>query len=160
MNTNQFFSITHRPSRGISRGALFSIVPAGSDKRTTVQPSKPKSTSKIALGKKGLRVCTFNIDIDNGAPESLARELSRLDISIAGLQEVRFPGQGEMSIDGYQIFWSGRSDGKKQEGVALCINRTLRATLKEWRPINEKLLFAKFGHTRRNLTILVCYAPT
>ena len=26
--------------------------------------------------------------------------------------------------------------------------------------INERLLFAKFGHTRGNLTILVCCAPT
>ena len=89
-------------------GVLASIVPAGSDKRTTVLPSKPKSTSKIALAKKGLRVCTFNVRTlnDTRAPKFLARELSRLDISIAGLQEVCFPGQGEMSVDGYEIVWS------------------------------------------------------
>ena len=116
MKKKQFSSIPHRPSRGISRGALSSIVPAGSDMRTTVQPSKPKSTTKITLAKKGLRVCTFNVRTlnDTGAPESLARELSRLDISIAGLQEVCFPGQGKMSVDGYEIFWSGRSDGKRK----------------------------------------------
>ena len=91
---------------GISRGALSSIVPAGSDKRTTVQPSKPKGTTKIALAKTGLRVCTFNVRTlnDTGAPESLARELFHLNISIAGLLEVRFPGQGKMSVDGNKIF--------------------------------------------------------
>ena len=117
------------------------------------KPSKPKSTTKIALAKKGLRVCTFNVRTlnDTGAPEFLVRELSRLNISIAGLQEVRFPGQGEMSMDSYEIFWSGRSDGKKQEDVAICVNRKLRVTLKQWRPINERLLLAKFRHTTRSL---------
>ena len=149
MNKNIISTIPHRPSRGLSRGALSSIVPAGSDKRTTVQPSKPKSTIKIALAKNGFRVCIFNMRTLNttGAPKFLARKLSRLDIYIAELQEVRFPGQGEMSVDGYKIFWSGRSDSKKLEGVASCINCKLKATLKEWRPINERLLFAKFGHT-------------
>ena len=37
----------------------------------------------------------------------LARELSRLNVAIAGLREVRWTGHGETSIDNYKLILSG-----------------------------------------------------
>jgi len=55
----------------------------------------------------------------------LDEELQRWNIQVAGLQEVRWLDSGEVSIGDNAFIWSGRNDGKHQEGVALAVQRKL-----------------------------------
>ena len=72
----------------------------------------------------GLQVCTLNVRTlaAIGAATLLDRELTRLNIGIAGLQEVRWLGTGELSAGDRKFLWSGGPEGGiKQYGVALAI---------------------------------------
>ena len=60
-----------------------------------------------------------------------------------------------MSVDGYEIFWSVRSDGKKQEGVALCINRKLRDTQRMAANQREAAIFQVRAYQRKPHNICV-----
>ena len=74
-----------------------------------------------------MNVCTLNTQTRNstGAATLLDQELQRWNIQVAGLQEVRWLDSGEVSIGDTAFIWSGRNDGKHQEGVALAIQRKL-----------------------------------
>src|SRR5260221_314728 len=159
MNTPSPVFIPHRPSRGSPRGAHSSGTLAGCDKLATV--SKPNK-DLVLTKKAGLRVCTFNVRTlnDTGAASLLVRELSRLKIGIAGLQEVRWIDSGEMSVDGCKVLWSGRQDGKRADGVGLVIQGRLIPCMLEWHPVSERLLRARFRHMHGYLSVVVCYAPT
>jgi len=95
-----------------------------------------------------------------GAATLLDQELQRWNIQVAGLQEVRWLDSGEVNIGGTAFIWSGRNDGKHQEGVALAIQRKLMSACVSWTPINERLLRARFRHASGFLSFIVESAPT
>jgi len=95
-----------------------------------------------------------------GAATLLDQELHRWNIQVAGLQEVRWLDSREVSIGDTAFIWSGRNDGKHQEGVALAVQRKLMSACISWTPINERLLRARFRHATGFLSLIVAYAPT
>ena len=55
----------------------------------------------------------------------LSLELTRLNIGIAALSEVRRPDCGKVMAGGYIYYWSGRSDGYHAQGVAVDVSNKL-----------------------------------
>ena len=90
----------------------------------------------------------------------MVRELSRLHLSITALTEVRWPGSGTKTVANSTMLWSGRSDNKRTEGVALALDPSASRALISWRPISERLLTATFKHRHGRLQVIACYAPT
>ena len=79
-----------------------------------------------------LNVATWNVRtmLDNDRrPERrtalIAKELERYSIDIAALQETRLQGQGQLREDKFTFFWSGRSDEKREAGVAFAISNQI-----------------------------------
>lgn len=78
-----------------------------------------------------------------GHAAPLAAKLFHLNITITGLQEVRWTGSGETSVDEYRMLWSG--DNHHIQGVALAVHKkhtaaaVLHLTLL-WPPIHHYLL--------------------
>ena len=65
-------------------------------------------------------------------PALVARELSRLDIDIAALSEVRFAEEGSLVEHGagYTLFWSGRGkEEHRQSGVGFMIKNNIAKKL-------------------------------
>ncbi len=58
------------------------------------------------------------------------------------------------------MLWSGRSDNKRTEGVALALDPSASRALISWRPISKRLLTATFKHRHGRLQVIACYAPT
>ena len=111
----------------------------------------------------GLQVCTLNVRTLAAirATTSLDRELTHLNIGIAGLQEVRWLGTGELSAGDRKFLWSGGPEGGiKQYGVALAVTHQMYSSLISWRPVSDRLLLARFAHTHGFLSVVVAYAPT
>lgn len=112
---------------------------------------------------KGLQVCTLKVRTltDTGAAALLDKELTRLSIGIAGLQEVRWLGSDELSAGDRKFLWSrGPEGGIMQYGVALAIGHRLYSSLVSWRSASDQLLAARFAHSHGFLSILVAYDPT
>ena len=77
----------------------------------------------------------------------LSSELKRLNISIAGLSEVRRPDSGEIMAGGYTYYWSGRSDGYHSQGVAVAVSNKLTPMIIEVTPVNEHIMRLRIRHS-------------
>ena len=103
---------------------------------------------------------------EQGCDLLVVRELSRLHLSITAFTEVRWPGSGTKTVANSTMLWSGRSDNKRTEGVALALALALALdpsasrALISWRPVSERLLTATFKHHHGRLQVIACYAPT
>jgi len=93
-----------------------------------------------------VRSCTFG------------RSLSGPALSVRHCQVLHF--WSVIVIGDTTFIWSGRNDGKHQEGVALAVQRKLMSACVSWTPINERLLRARFRHVTGFLSFIVVYAPT
>ena len=111
---------------------------------------------------RGVRISTLNVRSLNytGAVTLLDSELRRWNIQIAGLQEVRWQGSGEMKCGDSTFLWSGRQDGCRREGVALVVPNRWMSTCVAWTPVTERLLHGRFKHSVGYLNVIVAYAPT
>ena len=74
-------------------------------------------------------------------------------MSITALIEVRWPGSGTKTVANSTMLWSGRSDNKRTEGVALALDPSASRALIYWRPISERLLTATFKHHHGRLQV-------
>ena len=102
-----------------------------------------------------MRCATWNVLTlnNNAALPLLSKELSKLNINLAGLQETRL-------CDGFHYLWSGRTDGKHYAGVGLAMNTKLKKALTSWKAISPRLLSARFLHQSGHMSVILCYAPT
>ncbi|GAA6094295.1 uncharacterized protein LOC124628743 [Tachysurus ichikawai] len=108
------------------------------------------------------RVATWNVQtlLRPGAATLLSRELCRYNISLAGLCEVRWHSNGEITAGDHYYFWSGPKRQTGLYGVALAISKDLRKSLISWTPLSDRLLSARFFHQHGKMTVIVAYAPT
>ena len=73
----------------------------------------------------------------------------------------RWTDSGKRTLSsGYTILYSGRSDNQHRGGVAIIVTRKVEKTLLEWKPINDRLLKARFNSKFAKLTVIAWYAPT
>ena len=111
---------------------------------STIKPSKQtkqikqknKQRQKLILASWNVRTLLDRNDGDRPERRSalVAYELSRYNIDIAALSEVRYPDHGQLTEEGagYTFFWSGRPIGEpRQSGVGLVIKKTLTCQLAE-----------------------------
>ena len=129
---------------------------------TSSQPRRRGDVSTSLASRRSLRVGTWNVRTFAGLDSArlLVRELTRLRVEFAGLQEVRMPNSGANVVDGYNILHSGRADGKHFQGVALVLSRKANSALISWEPVSERILQARIRHTFGVLHVVVCYGPT
>ena len=115
----------------------------------------------LNIMRNSIRIATWNVLTLNppGHSTLLSAELSRLNVSIAGLQEARWLGSGETRAGDYKLLWSGH-DSERIQGVALALDKTSASALSTWKPLGSRLLYARLKHSQGFLSIFVCYAPT
>ncbi|KAL1396139.1 hypothetical protein pipiens_010724 [Culex pipiens pipiens] len=101
-----------------------------------------------------------------GKLETLGREAVRLKLEILGLSEVRWPDSAEHKMPtGQVLLYSGlRSENAQRanrvRGVGFLLSPNARSALITWKPINERIIVARFRTQVRNLTFVQVYAPT
>ena len=110
-----------------------------------------------------LKVATWNVlTLHPDGQDSLdSLDFDNHNLDQIGLCETRWRDSCEHATGNYHCVWSGPNDnyGKAgQAGVALGMSMNTRRTLISWRPINDRMLEARFEHRHGNLTIIVAYA--
>ena len=161
-----------RPSRGLTRGAPSSTPLTGGDIWATALASSGVALAggvKLATGILGgqpvarlnlvrdFKVCTINVRTMNelGAAALLDRELTRMGVGLAGLQEVRWPGVRETSEGSTRFLWSGSASNERKNGVALAMSPQCASALLSWQPVNDRILLARFRHIHGTLSVVV-----
>ncbi|GAA6101905.1 uncharacterized protein LOC122792394 [Tachysurus ichikawai] len=89
------------------------------------------------------------------------RELSRLNVDIACLQETRLADSGTIREANYTFFWQGKpSDEPRQHGVGFAVKNTLVAFIEPPSSDTEWILALRLSTSSGTANILSVYAPT
>lgn len=127
--------------------------------RMTAQRTKrpllsPKSTCRIG---------TWNVRtmFQTGKTAQAEREMLLYHIDILGISECRWTGNGCVTTSSVNtIIYSGRNDNDRREGVAIIMSKAAKKSMKEWTPISQRLMAARFKSRYTKLSVIQCYAPT
>ena len=127
----------------------------------TMRPSWPKLLSP----KYRTRIGTWNVRTmyQAGKVHQVAKEMKRLRLAILGVSETRWTGAWKVHLTtGETVLYSGLAgdDAPHEKGVALILSKEAGKSLKEWEPISEWIIFARFESKCQNTTIIQVYAPT
>ncbi|XP_063420210.1 craniofacial development protein 2-like [Mytilus trossulus] len=110
-----------------------------------------------------LRVGGWNVRTmyEVGKTAQIEKEMLNYNIDILGISECRWTGYGSViTTNGQKIVYSGRKDNIHREGVAIIMNKQASKALIEWKPIDERIITARFHSKYVKLTLSQCYAPT
>ncbi|XP_047502443.1 uncharacterized protein LOC125047940 [Penaeus chinensis] len=89
------------------------------------------------------------------------RELSRLGVDIACLQETRLADSGTLRKDSYTCFWKGKPpEEPRQHGVGFAIRNTLMSSIEPPSAGTERILTLRLSTSSGSATIISVYAPT
>ena len=89
------------------------------------------------------------------------KELARLNIDIACLQETRLLDGGSLRETDYTFFWKGLSqDEPRQHGVGFAVRNSLLASVETPTGGSSRLLVLQMKTSMGNINILSAYAPT
>ena len=98
-----------------------------------------------------------------GKVHQVAKEMKRLRLAILGVSETRWTGAGKVHLTtGEMVLYSGLvgDDAPHEKGVALILSKEAGKSLKEWEPISEQIISARFESKCQNTAIIQVYAPT
>ena len=90
--------------------------------------------------------------------ENIKREMSRCQLNILGLTEVRWRGKSDVSSDEYRVIHSGGDQG--QRGVALLLDKTTGSSVCQVDCVDDRLLRVKLNGSPRDIVAIVVYMPT
>uniref|UniRef100_A0A8D9AHH9 Craniofacial development protein 2 n=1 Tax=Cacopsylla melanoneura TaxID=428564 RepID=A0A8D9AHH9_9HEMI len=109
-----------------------------------------------------IRIATWNVQSLNkaGKTDNAIKEMKRLQIDILGICEMRWLDSGEMPLDGYKAFYSGRTDGAHEDGVGIIMTQKIAAKVKNFPPISERIMLIQLENNPVNINIIQVYAPT
>ena len=89
------------------------------------------------------------------------RELARLNIDIACLQETRLADSGSIREANYTFFWQGLSqDDPRRHGVGFAVKNSLSAAIEPPTGGTERILALRLSTTAGFVNLLSIYAPT
>jgi hypothetical protein len=120
---------------------------------------------RVALlsAKTHLKVGFWNVRTMFGTSKlaQVTKEMRAYGLHILGVSESRWTGFGTTRTrEGETVLHSGRDDNKHYGGVALILRKGVEKTLIDWKPIDERMMRARFRGKHGKMTILQCYAPT
>lgn len=95
-----------------------------------------------------------------GQLDILLHQLKNVSWSIMGLSEVRWTGAGEFDKGEYKVIYSGRTDDKHRQGVAMILKKEATRALIGYDTVGPRILKARFRTSCGKATVIQVYAPT
>ena len=85
--------------------------------------------------------------------------MSRGNIDILGISELKWTGMGEFNSDGHYIYYC-RQESLRRNGVALIVNKRVRNAVLGCSLKNDRMISLRFQGKPFNITEIQIYAPT
>ncbi|XP_055380697.1 craniofacial development protein 2-like [Condylostylus longicornis] len=108
-----------------------------------------------------LKISTWNIltMLQPGKMAEIAAQLLKYKINVAGLQEIRFSGQGEIKKKDFSLFYSG-AKRPGQFGTGFFIDKNTRNSILEFEAVNDRICYMRLKGKFQNMSFMVVHAPT
>ena len=123
-------------------------------RRLTTSLTKPKRNVNIGC-------CNARTLYSIGKSVQHAREMDKYKICVMGISECRWMGQGKVKMNtGESVIFSGREENIRRHGMTIMMTKKAEQTLMEWKPISDRIIYARFFARYVKLSIIQVYAPT
>ena len=97
--------------------------------------------------------------MNQGRLEVVKQEMTRLNIEILEISELKWTGMGEFnSIDRY-IYYCGQ-ESLRRNGVAIIVNKRVRNAVLGCSLKNDRMISVHFQGKPFNITVIQVYVPT
>ena len=97
--------------------------------------------------------------MNQGKLEVVKQEMSRVNIDILGISELKWTGMGEYNSDDRYIYYC-RQESLRRNGVAIIVNKRVQNAVPGCNLKNNRMLSVHFQGKPFNTTVIQVYAPT
>ena len=97
--------------------------------------------------------------MNQGKLEVVNQEISRVNIDILGISELRWTGMDEFNSDDHYIYYSG-PESLRRNGVAIIVNKRVWNEVFGCNLQNNRMISVCFQGKPFNITVIQVYAPT
>ena len=116
--------------------------------------------SKVWWCKEQPCIGTWNVrSMNQGRLEVVKQEMTRLNIDILGIRELKWTGMGKFKSDDHYIYYCGQ-ESLRRNGVALTVNKRVWNAVLGCNPQNDRMISVCFQDKPFNITVIQVYAPT
>ena len=95
-----------------------------------------------------------------GKLQELVDEIAKTQIEILALQEIRWPGKGQINKRDYSLYYSGTKEKTGQAGTGFLIKKKMQKHVINYELHNERLCKLRLKGKFNNITLINAYAPT
>ena len=116
--------------------------------------------SKIWCSKEQYCIGTWNIrSMNQGKLEVVKQVMTRVNIDILGISELRWTWMGEFNSDDHYIYHCGQ-ESLKRNGIAIIVNKRVWNSVLGCNLKNDKFISVSFQGTSFNIMVIQVCAPT
>ena len=90
--------------------------------------------------------------------ENLKKEMQKNEVSVLGVSEVRWKGQGEIRSGDYTVYYSGGEWAEK--GVAIVVHKSIVRSVVKKIVCNDRIIAIKLQEEPVNILMMQVYMPT
>ena len=97
--------------------------------------------------------------MNQGKLEVVKQEMTRVNVDILGISEVKWTGMGEFNSDDHYIY-NCRQESLRRNGVAIMVNKRVRNAVLGCNLKSDRMISVHFQGKPFNITVIQVYAPT
>ena len=97
--------------------------------------------------------------MNQGKLKVVKQEMTRLNIDILGISELRWSGTGEFNSDDHYIYYC-RQESLRRNGVAMMANKRVQNAVLGYNLKNDRMISVHFQGKPFNITVIQVYALT
>ena len=116
--------------------------------------------SKIRRRKEQYCTGTWNVrSMNQGKLEVVKQDMTRVNVDILGISELKWTGMGEFNSDEHYIYYYGQESLRKNR-VAIKVNKRVRNTVLGCNLKNDRMISVHLQGKPFDITVIQVYAPT
>ena len=96
--------------------------------------------------------------MNQGKLEVVKQEMSRVNVNILGISELKWTGMDEFNSDDHYIYYCGQ-ESLRRNGVALIVNKRVRNAVLGYNLKNNRMISVRFQGKPFTITVIQVYAP-
>ena len=110
--------------------------------------------SKVRCCKQQCCIGTWNVRFMNqGKLEVVKQEMTRVNIDIVGIRELRWTGMGEFNSDDHYIYYCGQ-ESLRRNGIAVIVNKRVRNAVLGCNLKNYRIISICFQGKPSHITVI------
>ena len=97
--------------------------------------------------------------MNQGTLEVVKQEMTRVNVDILGISELKWTGMGEFNSDDHHIYYC-RQESLRRNGVAIMVNRRVQNAVLGGNLKNDRMSSVRLQGKPFNITVIQVYALT